>query len=132
MRFIVGFLTLVVVVGTPAFAQVESLPPPVVHGNSFEIISNSGYSSHSGFTSSLSDTVLSNVLWAMRRVPSFGSSYREIYVATPTNVCFYDTAAHVLNVPLPASIATVPVRPLRSASRLSATSGGLRQGRRQA
>jgi hypothetical protein len=83
-----------------ALAQVESLPPPVVHGNSFEIISNSRYSSHSGFTSSLSDTVLANVLWAMGRVPSFGSSYREIYVATSTNVYLYDTASHVLSVHL--------------------------------
>jgi hypothetical protein len=81
-------------------AQVESLPPPVIHGNSFEIISNSRYSSHSGFTSSLSDTVLSNVLWAMSRVPSFGGSYREFYVATPSNVYLYDPNGHVLNVHL--------------------------------
>jgi hypothetical protein len=100
MRFNVGFVTLAAAVSTAAFGQVESLPPPVVHANSFEIISNSRYSSHSGFTSSLSDTVLSNVLWAMSRVPSFGSSYREIYVATPTNVYLYDPAAHVLNVHL--------------------------------
>jgi len=85
---------------TTAFGQVESLPPPVIHSNSFEIISNSRYSSHSGFTSSLSDTVLSNVLWAMSRVPSFGSSYREIYVATPANVYLYDPTGHVLNVHL--------------------------------
>ena len=98
MRLLVGFFTIAAVVSTTAFGQVESLPPPVVHGNSFEIISNSRYSSHSGFTSSLSDTVLSNVLWAMSRVPSFGSSYREIYVATSSNVYLYDTASHVLNV----------------------------------
>ncbi|HTW91035.1 MAG TPA: FlgD immunoglobulin-like domain containing protein [bacterium] len=98
MRFLVGFLIVATAVSTFAFGQVESLPPPVVHGSSFEIISNSRYSSHSGFTSSLSDTVLSNVLWAMSRVPSFGSSYREIYVATPSNVYLYDTVAHVLNV----------------------------------
>jgi hypothetical protein len=100
VRFVVGFLALAVVVSTAALGQVESLPPPVVHGNSFEIISNSRYSSHSGFTSSLSDTVLSNVLWAMSRVQSFGSSYREIYVATPTNVYLYDPAAHALNMHL--------------------------------
>ena len=100
MRFIVCFLMVATAVSTAALGQVESLPPPVVHGNSFEIISNSRYSSHSGFTSSLSDTVLSNVLWAMSRVPSFGSSYREIYVATPSNVYLYDTAKHVLNVHL--------------------------------
>jgi len=81
-----------------AVAQVESLPPPVVNGNSFEIISNSRYSSHSGFSSALSDTVLSNVLWAMSRVPSLDGSYREFYVATPSNVYLYDPANHVMNV----------------------------------
>ena len=100
MKLIVGFFALAAAMSTAAFGQVESLPPPVVHANSFEIISNSRYSSHSGFTSSLSDTVLSNVLWAMSRVPSFGSSYREIYVATPTNVYLYDSTNHVLNVHL--------------------------------
>jgi hypothetical protein len=100
MRFILGFVSFATLASTVAFGQVESLPPPVVHGNSFEIISNSRYSSHSGFTSLLSDTVLSNVLWAISRVPSFGSSYRDIYVATPNNVYLYDTAAHVLNVHL--------------------------------
>jgi hypothetical protein len=48
----------------------------------------------------LSDTVLSNVLWAMSGAPSFGSSYREIYVATPTNVYLYDPSANVPNVHL--------------------------------
>jgi len=100
MKLIVGFFTFAAVAGAAAFAHAESLPPPVVHGNSFEIISNSRYSAHSGFTSSLSDTVLSNVLWAMSRVQSFGSSYREIYVATPTNVYLYDSVAHALNVHL--------------------------------
>jgi len=94
------FLLLLGVAGSVALGQVESLPPPVVHGNSFEIISNSRYSAHSGFTSSLSDTVLSNVLWAMSRVPSLGSSYREIYVATSANVYLYDATGHVMNVHL--------------------------------
>ena len=100
MKHAIVFSLILAVAGSVAFAQVESLPPPVVHANSFEIISNSRYSAHSGFTSALSDTVLSNVLWAMNRVPSFGSSYRELYVATPTNVYLYDPAAHVLNVHL--------------------------------
>ena len=100
MKCTVVLSLLLAVAGSAVLAQVESLPPPVVHGNSFEIISNSRYSAHSGFTSSLSDTVLSNVLWAMSRVPSFGSSYREIYVATPTNVYLYDSVAHALNVHL--------------------------------
>jgi len=100
VKHIPAFFLLLSLAGPAAFAQVESLPPPVVHGNSFEIISNSRYSAHSGFTSSLSDTVLSNVLWAMSRVPSFGSSYREIYVATPSNVYLYDSVAHALNLHL--------------------------------
>jgi hypothetical protein len=100
MKHVIVFSLLLAVAGSVAFAQVESLPSPVVHGNSFEIISNSRYSSHNGFTGSLSDTVLSNVLWAMNRAPSFGSSYREIYVATPANVYLYDSVAHALNVHL--------------------------------
>lgn len=80
-------------------AQVESLPAPTVHGNSFEILSNSRYSVHSGFASTLSRQVLSNILWAMNRVPLLGS-YREIYIATPTNVYLYDSTAHALVVHL--------------------------------
>jgi hypothetical protein len=91
---------LLVLAGCTAVAQVKNLPSPVVHGNSFEIISNSRYSVHFSFTDSLSDTVLSNVLWAMSRVPSFGSSYREIYVATDSNVYLYDAASHALNLHL--------------------------------
>jgi hypothetical protein len=93
-------ILLLVALAVPAVVQADSLPPPVVHGNSFEIISNSRYSSHSGFTASLSDTVMSNVLWAMSRVPSLGSSYREFYVATPSNVYLYDPATHTITVHL--------------------------------
>jgi hypothetical protein len=100
MKHAIVIFLLLAAAGSFALAQVESLPPPVVRGNSFEIISNSRYSAHSGFTSSLSDTVLSNVLWAMNRVPSLGGSYREFYVATPTNVYLYDSVAHALNVHL--------------------------------
>ncbi|MEO0081179.1 MAG: nitroreductase family protein [candidate division WOR-3 bacterium] len=89
---------LLVALSVSALAQVESLPAPVVNPNSFEIIANSRYSTHSGFTSSLSSQVLSNVLWAMSRAPSLGSSYREIYVATPTNVYLYDPASHTMSV----------------------------------
>jgi hypothetical protein len=88
------------VLAATAVAQVDTLPPPVVHGNSFETISNSRYSSHSGFTSALSDTVLSNVLWAMSRAPSFGGAYRDFYVATPSNVYLYDPIDHTLTVHL--------------------------------
>jgi hypothetical protein len=95
-----AFPLFLAVAGCSAVAQVKNLPSPMVHGNSFEIISNSRYSQHWSFVDSLSDTVLSNVLWAMSRVPSFGSSYREIYVATDSNVYLYDAAGHVLNVHL--------------------------------
>jgi hypothetical protein len=95
-----SFPLFLAVAGCTAVAQVKNLPPPVVHGNSFEIISNSRYSSHFSFTDSLSDTVLSNVLWAISRVPSLGSGYREIYVATDSNVYLYDAASHALNVHL--------------------------------
>jgi hypothetical protein len=96
----VGCIAFATVLGTVAFGQTESLPPPVVRGHSFEIISNSRYTSHYSFGNLLTDTVLSNVLWAMSRVPSLGSSYREIYVADSSNVYLYDTANHVLNVHL--------------------------------
>ena len=46
---------------------VESLPGPVVHPHSFELLSNSRYSVHSGFTPDLPRQVLANVLWAMSR-----------------------------------------------------------------
>jgi len=91
--------SLAVLLATIASAQVESLPAPTVHGNSFEILANSRYSVHSGFTSALSRQVLANILWAMNRVPLLGS-YREIYVATPDNVYLYDSLANTLVVHL--------------------------------
>jgi hypothetical protein len=98
MGIIFGRFALAAVLCTVSIGQAKSLPSPVVHGNSLEIISNSRYTVHYSFTKLVSDTVLSNVLWAMSRVPSFGSSYREIYVATDSNVYLYDTASHTLNV----------------------------------
>jgi len=76
-------------------AQVESLPAPIINNKSFEILSNNRYSVHSGFSSSLSNQILSNVLWAMNKAPRIGT-YREIYVATPTNVYQYDTINNTL------------------------------------
>ncbi|MFO7651594.1 MAG: nitroreductase family protein [bacterium] len=93
-------LAAIAVLAVPVLAQVESLPPVVVNRNSFEILSNSRYSSHSGFTSSVPTQVLANILWAMNRAPSLGSAYREFYVATASNVYTYDTSAHVLRVHL--------------------------------
>lgn len=93
MKIFCGILTLFIVSIT--YAQIESLPAPIVNNKSFEILSNNRYSLHSGFTSSLSDQVLSNVLWATNKVPCIGA-YREIYVATPANVYRYDTTNHTL------------------------------------
>ena len=99
MKHLYAAITAVIAASLEVLAQSIILPAPVVHGNSFEILSNSRYSAHSGFTSTLSTQVVSNVLWAMNRVPRLGS-YREFYVATPTNVYRYDSVAHALNVHL--------------------------------
>ncbi len=79
--------------------QVETLPAPVIHGHSFEILANSRYSVHSGFEGELPIEVMANVLWAMSRVPHSGS-YREFYVATPQNVYYYDPTQRTLTVHL--------------------------------
>ncbi len=76
-------------------AQIESLPAPIVNNKSLEILSNNRYSVHSGFSGSLSNQILSNILWATNKTPRIGT-YREIYVATPTNVYRYDTTNNTL------------------------------------
>ncbi len=88
------FLFLIISISFAGF-EVETLPPPVFHNHSFALLSNSRYSVHSGFSSSLPNQVLANILWAMAKVPRIGS-YREIYVATPTNVYLYDPNTHTL------------------------------------
>lgn len=75
---------------------VESLPQPVRHEHSFELLSNSRYWVHSGFTDSLPPAVLANVLWAMARAPRLGE--RELYVARRDNVWRYDATARVLRL----------------------------------
>jgi hypothetical protein len=67
----------------------ESLPGPAIHGHSFEALTNTRYSIHSGFTDSLPVQVMANVLWAMERVPRTGE-FRELYVANRDNVYRYD------------------------------------------
>ncbi|UCG41981.1 MAG: hypothetical protein JSU73_08825 [candidate division WOR-3 bacterium] len=79
---------------------VESLPDPVVHPWSFELLSNSRYSVHSWTQDTLPRQVLANVLWAMSRVPRFGE-VRELYVATSDNVYLYDSGANLLQVHKP-------------------------------
>ncbi|MBM3314176.1 hypothetical protein FJY70_06250, partial [candidate division WOR-3 bacterium] len=70
--------------------QVERLPAPTIHAYSFEQLSNSRYSIHSGFDDSLAPEVMANVLRAMSRVPCAGNGFRDLYVATPDHVYRYD------------------------------------------
>ncbi len=79
--------------------RVETLPAPVINGNSFEVLINSRYSVHSGFEGDLPVQVLANVLWAMSRVP-YSGDYREFYVATPENVYRYEPSNRTLRVHL--------------------------------
>ncbi len=79
--------------------RVETLPAPVINGNSFEVLINSRYSVHSGFEEDLPVQVLANVLWAMSRVP-YSGDYREFYVATPENVYRYEPASRTLRLHL--------------------------------
>ncbi len=80
--------------------QIESLPAPTVNQFSFELLSNSRYSVHSGMSDSLPRQVLANVLWAMGRVPRLGE-YRQFYVAVRDNVYRYDTGSNTLTVHKP-------------------------------
>lgn len=75
---------------------IESLPAPAVHEHSLELLANSRYSVHSGFTDSLPVQVLANVVWAMARAPRLAE--REIYVARADNLWRYDPAGHVLRL----------------------------------
>jgi len=81
----------------PGWASAETLPGPLVREHSFELLSNSRYSVHSGFTDSLPRQVLGNVLWAMNRVPGL-SGTRKFYVATRRNVYRYEPSANALLV----------------------------------
>ncbi len=77
---------------------VESLPGPVVNGQSFAVLSNSRHSVHSGMDDTLPRQVLANVLWAMGRVPRLDTAPRSFYVATRDNVHAYDRAHNTLVV----------------------------------
>lgn len=79
----------------PSWGAAETLPGPVVHPYSFEVLANSRYSIHSGFTDSLPRQALANVLWAMNRVPRLGTG-RELYVATRNNVYQYEPSGNAL------------------------------------
>ena len=82
----------------PGSVWAESLPGPSAHAYSFEQLTNSRYSVHSGFDDSLPTQVMANVLWAMSRAPRVGDGYRDFYVATPDNVYRYDPSSFRLSV----------------------------------
>jgi nitroreductase len=84
--------------GSPV-TRPETLPAPVIHPHSFELLANSRYSVHSGFEGALPEQVLANILWAMSRVP-FSGTYREFYVATAENVYLYDPDTRTLGLHL--------------------------------
>ncbi len=91
---------LILAAGIAAAADIESLPGPVIHPYSFELLSNSRYSVHSGFNDTLPRQVLANVLWAMERAPRLGT-FRELYVATRHNVYIYDPGSNTIVVHKP-------------------------------
>lgn len=69
------------------------LPPPQTNTFSTEIVLNTRRSYHSGYSGTLSDQVLANLLWAASRAPMVGSN-RIIYAARPDNVYRYDENQH--------------------------------------
>ncbi len=73
----------------------RALPAPQVNTFSSEIVLNSRLSYHDGYSGTLSDQILANVLWATAKAPLIGSS-RIIYVALPDNVYQYDPILHEL------------------------------------
>jgi len=96
-------LIALILIFVPVFGGVgisqETLPAPVIHSHSFELVANSRYSIHSGFEGALPVQVLANVLWAMSRVPNSGA-YQEFYVATEENVYLYHPESRTLTVHL--------------------------------
>lgn len=75
--------------------DIGPLPPPLITRNSVEVCLNSRYSQHS-LVGTANTQQISNVLWAAGRIP-FTGTYRDIYVATPTDTYLYDPNSHSLN-----------------------------------
>jgi len=71
----------------------RALPAPQINTFSSEIVLNSRRSYHSGYSGTLSDQILANVLWATAKAPMVGTN-RTIYVARSDNVYRYDPVAH--------------------------------------
>lgn len=77
----------------------RTLPDPQVNTFSSEIILNSRRSYHSGYSGTLSDQILANVLWSASKAPLIGSN-RIVYAARADNVYYYDPALHDIIVHL--------------------------------
>lgn len=73
----------------------RALPPVMVNTFSSEIVLNSRLSYHDGYSDTLSNQILANVLWAAARAPLLGS-FRTIYVALQDDVYIYDPDLHEL------------------------------------
>lgn len=80
-------------------APAQALPAPQVNTFSSEIVMNSRRSYHGGYSGTLSDQILANVLWAVSRAPMVGTT-RIVYVARPDNVYEYDPQLHEINLHL--------------------------------
>jgi len=75
----------------------RALPPPQVNTFSSEIVLNTRRSYHSGYSGTLSEQILANVLWATAKAPLIGAS-RIIYVALQDNVYEYDPDTHEITI----------------------------------
>lgn len=78
---------------TSLFERSRYLPNLQINTFSSEIVLNTRKSYHNGYTGTLSDQILANVLWATAKAPMIGSN-RIIYVACPDNVYRYDSGVH--------------------------------------
>lgn len=87
--------TAALALGAGAAGPSVALPEPIANPHSFEILLNSRVSTHAGFTDTLPEQVMANVLWAMSRAPQLGKK-REFYVGTEVGLWRYDATAHRL------------------------------------
>ena len=81
------------------FDKFRALPAPQINTFSSEIVLNTRRSYHSGYSGTLTDQVLANILWAAAKAPVIGAN-RIIYVARSDNVYRYDPVAHDIFVHL--------------------------------
>ena len=66
MRYLSLIVIYLAVLTVDSCARVERLPAPMVHGNSFEVLSNSRYSVHNGFSGDLPRQIRVGILVHMQ------------------------------------------------------------------